>query len=412
MPTFTYLAGTKDGKTLKGQVEASDRNHAAEHLNKQNFFVLNLTKTSQFGPIDLDELKKTIKSNFGPEMGSVERMMFTEHLSSMLKTGVPMVEAIETFMDKKGNSRKQQMFEKIISDIEGGLPLSSAFAKFPKTFSPIYTHIVSSGESMGTLGETLSYLSGQLRKDHALISRVRSALIYPIVVLTIMVLVIGFITFSVVPKLLTFAQNVGKELPLSTKILIGITSFGTKYGIVVILGMILLSVLLSRFLKSPFGRDKFDRIMLMIPILGELTKRFNLARFSRLLGAFYHYGIPLPTAFSILHTALPNTLYQQIITNLEQSMSHGMSLSDGLDKENDKLFPKIMIRVIRSAEKSATVDNALWRLADYYEEELEESLKNLTTIIEPVLILILGIAVVGIALAVIVPIYQITTSIK
>ncbi len=411
MPNFSYIAGTREGKTLNGRIEADTELLASDKLRKQGYYILNLKKASQIGPIDIEEVKKKMGSLFGSELGAVERMMFTAHLASMLKAGVPIIEAIGTFEDKNANNRRQRMYHQIIADLESGRPLSSALGRYPKTFFPIYTHIVASGESMGTLGETLRYLGDQLRKDHELTGRVRGAMIYPAVVMTIMFLVLGFITFSVVPKLLTFTQSIGTELPLATRILMNGTSFLIAYGIWIFIAVVIGVVLLTKFLKTTRGKEYYDGVMFHLPLFGELARRFNLARFSRLLGAFYHYGIPLPTAFSILTSALPNLYYQRAAENLKDRMSHGMSLAEALDKEPENIMPRLLVRVIRSAEKSATVDEALWRMADYYEEELDGTLKNLTTIIEPVLILILGVAVTGIALAVIVPIYQVTTKI-
>lgn len=409
MPAYNFVAGTKTGKTTKGVLKATDITAAAGNLRQQGLFILSLKKKGQIGQIDFDNLRQIIEDKIGNELSAVERIMFTTHLASMLKTGVPIIEAISAFVDKKGKGKTRRMLERIIADLESGKPLSRAFSRFPKTFSPVYTHIVASGESTGTLGETLSYLAEQLNKDHRMISRVKGAMIYPAVIVSIMLIVLSFITFSVIPKLLTFTQNINQELPLATSLLISITSFLTSYGIFLLLVIGGLIILLFKLVKTKQGREFFDKAQLKLPLAGQLVSRFNLARFSRLLGAFYHYAIPLPTAFIILESSLSNTLYRQSANRLSRQMSAGSTLSDALDQE-DALFPKIMVRVVRSAEKSATVDDTLWRLADYYEAELDNTLKNLTTLIEPVLILILGLAITGIALAVIVPIYQITIS--
>lgn len=412
MTTFSYSAGTKTGNTVKGTIVANDIMGGVGNLRDQGLYIFHIGRTGQFGPIDIEAIKLWLSSLMGAEMGSVERLMFTQHLSSMLKTGVPMVEAVQTFQETGGNSRKQKMLAGIIDDIEAGVTLSQAFAKYPKTFSPIYTNIVSSGESMGTLGDTLGYLADQLHRDQDLLGRVKGALIYPVVILCIMGIVLGFLMFTVVPKLLEFVQNIGSDLPQSTKILIAITSIFTHYGLFLGIGGIGLVFLFTRVIRTKRGREYFDTVMLSLPLIGMLNKKFNIARFARLLGAFYHNGIALPTAFSILQTSLPNIHYQQAVARLGDAMAHGVSLSEALEHENEQYFPKIICRVVRSAEKTATVDESLWRLADYYEGELDGTLKNLTTIIEPILILVLGVAVLGIAVAVVVPIYQVTTNIK
>lgn len=412
MASYNYIVGLRDGATQKGHIDAKDIESAVADLRKKGFFVLNIKKSSQVGMFDIDAIKNILESRLGPEINESERLMFTSHLASMLKTGVPIVEAISTFLDKKSSGRRKRMFEAIIADIESGSPLSKALSKYPRSFSPIYANIISSGESMGTLGETLSYLGNQLKKDHELAGRVKSALIYPAVISVIMVIVLVFILVAVVPKILTFAENSGGELPFATRMLITLTSVLTTYGVFILIALAVLFSLFLRIIRTKKGKKKFDAVVMILPIFGELIRRFNLARFARLLGSFYHYGIPLPTAFSILETALPTTQYQDIAHRLSDRISHGDSLSIALEEESDKYFPQIMVRVLRSAEKTATVDDALSRLAEYYEEELDGTLKNLTTIIEPVMILVLGVAVTGIALAVIVPIYQITSNFK
>lgn len=410
MPIYSYSVGTKRGRVLEGSIEADNESQAVEKLRQAGYFILHLRKSSGAGIGEgINLIKEKIGALVSAEMSPTERMMFTHHLAAMLKTGVPLIEAIDTFVERKGKSRQRQMFKQIIADLKEGLPLSQSFARFPRTFSPIYTQIVASGESMGTLGETLDYLAEQLRRDHKLMSLVRSSLFYPIVVTVIMAGVLGFITFAVVPKLLMFAQNVGADVPLATQLLIKITSFITGKWHLLLLGTAVIFYLLRRFLKTKYGRRKFDFFLLSFPLLGKLTQRFHLARFSRLLGAFYHYGIAIPTAFGILKKSLPNSYYQDSVERLKEKISTGRTLSEALEEEEEKYFPRIISRVIRSAEKSATVDEALWRLADYYEEELNNELTNLTKVIEPLLMLVLGIAVVGLAMAVIVPIYKITT---
>ncbi|MBI3282846.1 type II secretion system F family protein [Candidatus Curtissbacteria bacterium] len=412
MAIYHYIGGNQEGVEFKGELAAEDVNSAAVKIRRQGLFVLSLRKSSQIGPFDLENLGEQFVLIFRPELSSIERVLFTTHLASMLRTGVPMIDAIAAFQDDTGMNRTSRMFKRIAADLESGKPLSSALARYPRTFSPVYTHIVSSGESTGNLAETLEYLGSQLRRDYELTSRVKGALMYPIVVITVMFSVLVFITVSVVPKLLTFAQNIGRELPLSTRILIALTHVLIAYGVLIFILVIATVGLGLRASRTARGKAIIDAIILRVPIIGPLVHRFNIARFSRLLGSFYHYGIPLPTAFTILATSVPNLYYQQAVNRIKERMAHGLSLSASIDVEKAKLFPKLLVRVLRTAEKSADVDVSLTRLAEYYESELENTLKNVTTIIEPILILILGIAVMGIAIAVVIPIYQLTTSFK
>ncbi len=409
MPTYIYKAGHQSGEIVNGKVQADSIDLAAESLRKQGLSILQLRPIGS-GSLNFDTIKDFLQGLGKAELSSSERVMFTSNFSEMLKTGLSIVEAISTFEDEGGSGRSKRMFQEIVTDIKAGRAPSSSFAKFPKTFPPIYTHIMSSGETTGTLAETMSYLAKQLKKDHDLTSKVKGAMTYPVVVIVVMIVVLGFIAFSVLPKITSFAENLGQDLPLATKILIGTNKFIVKNAVFIILGFIGSAIAFIRISATPLGRRVIDRLLLKIPIFGQLAKRYDLARYCRLLGAFYHYGISLPQAFDILSVSLSNYYYQQAAISIKGNIARGVALSDAMDREDRGLFPKIMVRVVRGAERSAGVDESLWRLADYYESELENSLNSMTTIIEPILIIVLGIAIVGIAIAVIVPIYKITTS--
>jgi type II secretory pathway component PulF len=408
MPTFSYKVGNESGKISTGVIEADTVEQAAAKLKSQGFSILYLSH----GQLNLAEIIDKIQNRLGPEIKSLERVMFTSNFAEMLKTGLPIIDAISTFEDQGGSRRARNMFRQIVSEIRAGQLPSVAFSRFPKSFPPLYTHVMASGETTGTLGETMEYLARQLKKEHELTGRVKGSLMYPVVVLIVMIVVMGFITFSVVPKITAFATSLNQELPLPTKILINGNKFLIKYSPIIAIAAIALAVSLGKVLSTPVGKKKLDTLLLKMPILGTLIKRYDLARFCRLLGAFYHYGISLPQAFDTLSVSLSNSAYKFAALSIKENVARGVSLSQAIEKEDSKLFPGIMVRVVRGAEKSAGVDESLWRLAEYYETELENSLKNMTTIIEPILIVILGLSVVSIAVAVIVPIYKISVSFK
>jgi len=264
---------------------------------------------------------------------------------------------------------------------------------------------------MGTLSETLTYLGDQLKREHKLIVKIRSAMIYPMVVLTAMVSVMTFITFSVVPKIANFAKSSGVELPKITQIMINLTTFIQKTWPVLLTIFLIFILLLWQLLKSKKGKKIADKILLKTPVLGNLIRRYNQVRFTRLLAGFYKYGIGVSDAFTILAESLNNTYYSESCLRLKSKLTFGRSFSEALSAEKE-LFPPIMARIVKGAERTGVLDKTLLKLAKFYEEELAAALKDLTSLIEPILIIILGVGVVGVALSVILPIYRVTSQIR
>ncbi len=344
-------------------------------------------------------------------LGTAEKILFTSQMSSMIKAGLPIMDALSTFVDQKGSSGMSRVIGKIILEIQAGRKLSETMSHFPKLFSPAYIAVVRSGESSGTLADSLGYLAMQLRRENDLTNKIRSALIYPIVVVTAMVAVMIFISVSIVPKILLFAQSSGQKLPGYTLALVNTVSFFTKYWYLMGLLSILMIASLIAFSRSQGGGRILGRLSLRIPVLGPLVIRYNLARFARVLGGFYIYGVEIVSSFDILAASLDNPLYRDACARINDHLTVGKSLADAIANEKE-LFPSIVNRLIRGAEKTGNLGVTLDKLAAYYEEELEVALRNLLSLIEPALIFILGFGVLGLALVVIVPIYKITSTLK
>lgn len=410
MPTFHYLATNLAGEDQEGKLEANSREEAAEAIKRQGLLVLELSQEGGGVPFSLDLGR--IFGLFRGEMSGMERVIFTSSLASMLKTGLPIIEAIEAFIDESSSPRVRSMLQHIIGDIEAGRPLSQALSDFPKTFPPIYTHVVASGEAMGNLNATLEYLAAQLKKDYELRSRIRGAMLYPAVILAAMGAVVIFLTFTVIPKITAFTQTLGQELPLSTKILVGVSNFAISYAPLLAIGAIGAMVLLFAALRTQVGKSTLDALIIKFPLIGEMVRKYNLARFSRLLGSFFQYGIPLTEAFEIIADSLSHTQYRQASLRFRDKITRGQALSDAIKDEKKEVFPGVISRVVKGAEKSGGMYEALSKMAEFYEADLDDSLKNITTIIEPILIIILGIVVAGVAISVVSPIYQLTGALR
>ncbi len=409
MAQYRYTVSRK-GQETSGLVEAESLIEAGEKLQEQGGYILELRERFSLGSLRLGSgLEKLIRP-LTEKMGEGEKVLFTAQLGSMLKTGLPVTKALEAFVDEK-QTRMSMPIKRIMEILKAGKSLSEALAGYPKIFDKVYVNVVKAGETMGKLAESLSYLGDQLKREYDLRAKVKSAMAYPVVVLMAMFGVMTFIALSVVPKIVKFTENAGAKLPQVTAMIIGGTEFLREYWLFVLLVGIGLIIGMWRMMKTKSGRRFADGLLLKLPVIGKLIKRYNQARFARLLSGFYRYGISVELAFEILADSLENYYYSEACKRMKQRLMTGRSLSVVLSAEKE-LFSGMMGRVVKGAEQTGVLDETLLKLAVFYEEELETALNNLTTIIEPVLIVLLGIGVIGIALAVIVPIYQVTSQLR
>ena len=410
MPEFVYKAVSKD-EYLDGRLSAGSENEAVTMLSEQGLSVISIRVRRPLEIGFFGAIFSKLERDLSERMSAQEKILFTGQLSSMIKAGLPMIEALSTFSDQKNDKGTSRVVGKIILEVQSGVKLSTALSHFPNIFSKAYLAIVQSGENSGTLAESLSYLAVELRREGDLTNKVRSALIYPVVVVTAMIAVMIFISISVVPKIIQFAESSGQQLPGYTIVLVGMVSFVTNYWYLVIGMIIMLFIAFSFFAKSDSGSRWLGRMSLNIPVIGILVARYNQARFASVLGGFYTYGINVITSFDILADSLTNPIYKDACHRIKDKLTYGQSLADAMELEGD-LFPSIMIRLIKGAEKTGDLGNTLNRSSIYYEEELEVALANVLSLIEPALVFMLGFGVLGLALAVVVPIYKITSTLK
>jgi len=410
MPEFEYKAVSKD-EYKSGRLHAGSEIEAQTMLNEQGMTVVNLRQRNPLEIGFLTNILIRIDEEMNERLTVTEKVLFTSQLSSMIKAGLPIMDALSTFADQKGSGGLTRIVNKVILEVQAGVKLSDALGRFPKVFPAAYLAVVKAGESSGTLAESLGYLAVQLRRENDLSNRVRSALIYPIIVITAMIAVMIFISVSIIPKILMFAQSSGQKLPGYTLGMVNAVSFFTKFWYLFLALVALLVVFLIGFARSQFGSRVVGRISIRIPVLGPLVMRYNLSRFARVLGGFYIYGVEIVASFDILSASLDNPLYRDACQRINDHLTAGKSLADSIASEKE-LFPSIMTRLIRGAEKTGNLGNTLDKLAEYYEEELQVALRNLLALIEPLMIFVLGFGVLGLALVVIVPIYKITSTIK
>ena len=399
MPEFVYTGVSRD-QYKSGSLSAGSESEAEMILLEQGLTVVSLGIKRQMSFGIFSSYFSRISREVSEKMSPQEKVLFTSQLSSMVKAGLPLIDALGTFVDEKSKGGSAIVINKIMLDVQSGGKLSDALARFPKIFNATYLAIVRAGENSGTLDGSLGYLADLLRRENALLTRVRSALIYPMVVVAAMISVMIFISVSIIPKIITFAESSGQTLPGYTLFLVSAVSLGTKYWYLVLAATVVVLLGLLFFLRSRRGSRWLGNISLKLPLAGLVISRYNQARFARVLAGFYNYGVNVVTS-----------LYSDACVRIKDRLTLGTSLADAIAVENE-LFPSIMTKLIKGAEKTGVIGNTLDKLALYYEDELENILGNILTLIEPIMVFILGFGVLGLALAVILPIYKITSTLK
>ena len=340
-----------------------------------------------------------------------EKLFFTEHFSLMLKAEIPLAEVLEILRDEVKSGVFKKTLSDVIKRVLEGESLNKGLEKHPKIFDNFFRSVVKIGEESGTLQENLRYLSDSLRSEYALRRKIIGALIYPALIMIFALFVVVLITVFILPKLLRLFQSLEIQLPLATRILLGSGSFLQKYWLF-ILGGVFLCLLIFKILQRIQGvRFYFHKSILFLPLFGSIEKNRNLARFSRNFYTLYKSGIPLLEALDICVESTSNEVFKRDIASARAGVEGGERISTGL-KRASKNFPLVFSQMILVGEKTGTLEESMLYLAEFYEAEVDSVLKNLSGILEPILLILVGFFIVFVALSIIVPIYQFTTNLR
>jgi len=340
-----------------------------------------------------------------------EKIFFAEHLSLLTKGGIPLSEAIETLE----NEAKSRVFRRSLADISKkileGQRLNKALQTYPRIFDKFFCNVVRVGEESGTLEENLKYLAQQLKSDYEMKKSLKAAMIYPAIVIVLAIIISLYSTFFVLPKITQFLKIPGIEIPLATKILINSLSFLKGNFVPILFGFFFLFLIFKFIQKIKFVKFIFDKISLSLPFFGQTIRNLNLARFSRTFYTLLKSGMPILEVLEICIETLPSEVYKRNLISVKSSVEGGERISQGL-KRSPEIFPSIFSQMIMIGEKSGTLEESFLYLADFYKEETDFVLKNLSSLLEVILIIFVGIFVAFIAFAIYSFIFKVTTSIR
>lgn len=341
-------------------------------------------------------------------INTLERISLTKHLAVMVKAGIGLSQSINNLAEQSKGDTKKILID-IKTKLDNGSNLSVAMGKYPKVFDEFYLGIVKVGEQTGKLDSSLEYLAVQQGKEYALEKKVKGALMYPGIILTATIALAAFISLFILPKLTTFFDAFSEDLPFATKLLLSVSNFMKNYGIVFfgMIGAIIFVFLM--LLKIQKIKLWWDRLVLKIPFVGRLLIEREVSRFARNLGTMIKSGLPLFEALKIAVNSQGNLAYKKAILELSTNLEKGKKMTEILKQPSYKLlFPRLMADMIAVGEETGSIDESLFYVSQFYEEDIEETAKNMTTILEPAILLVIGLMVAFVALAIISPIYQLT----
>ncbi len=396
-----YTAVAKNGKRVKGLIEAADHDKAAFYLRQHSLLPVHIEEEHP-NPLSLS-------LPFQKKVTSKDTIFFTRQIATMLTSGLTLLQALTILKNETQKDHIIVMLNGVINAIEEGKTFSEALSQYPDNFSDIYISIVRAGETSGLLDKIMLRLAETLEKREQLKSQLRSALLYPLIVILLMFIVMMIMMFFVIPQLSNLYTSLNISLPLPTQIVISFSEFIIHYFLFIIVGLGVLLYYFNKWKKTEDGRLVLDKLLLRVPILKHLLKLTILVEFSRTFGLLTGTGAVIIDSLHKTADVLGNSVYRKAVLQVADSVEQGISVGDAMNAHD--IFPPILIEMVRTGEQTGKLDESLMRVADYFEREVEHAIKTLTTAMEPIIMIGLAIGVGFLIISVITPIYKLISSI-
>ncbi len=398
MPIYKYTAKNEYGESVKGKVEARNKSHAASALISRNLLVIDIVSIA-------DSSLNFIQSKFGG-VKTDDVVNLTRQLATMISAGLPLATAL-AILQEQSKPAMSAIVSKVLQDIEGGSTFAKALQEHPGVFSRVYIQLVRAGEIGGMLDGVLERLAETLEKQKDFAAKTKGAMIYPAIVMIAM-LVVGFVMMVfVMPQLTAMYKDFGAELPITTKILIGMSDFMVKFWWLFIGGAVAGFFGVRTWSKTEAGERIIDELLFKIPVIGNLRVKLILTEFARTLSLLIHAGVSLLESLEIVGTAISSYSFRNAVLDSKEEVEKGANLSASLGSH--EVFPSILSQMVAVGEETGRMDEILLKLSEYYEKESEYGVKNLTAMMEPLIMIVLGIGVGFLVISIMMPIYSLTT---
>ncbi len=395
MQIFTYKArDLKTGKKVTAEVEADSDRVAARLLNERGL-----------APLEIRLKDDHVAAAIFKRIPTKDKVIFSRQLSTLMNAGLPLVQSLNTVNGQTNNKAFKEVIGNIIGDVETGSTLADALAKHPKVFDTVYTSLIAAGEASGTLDMSLARLADQQEKDSEIISKIRGALVYPAIVIVVLIGVVVFMLTSVLPQVQNLYNGLpGAKLPVLTRGLLGLSSFILNFWWMIILVLVAIVFVGIRWARTPQGKSRLDHIKMTAPAIGPLYMKLYMARFARISSTLVASGVPMIKMLATTAEAVDNIHIEASISRASEQVKGGKSLSQSLSGDDN--FLELVPNMINIGEQSGSLDKMLAKLADYYEKEVDNQIRSISTVIEPAMMVIVGIIALIMVAAVLLPIYS------
>ena len=399
MALYEYTARSSTGQIQKGQLEAQSTEEVSAHVRKNRMIL-----------VSVRQAPKAIKLGMGPRIKTRDIVIFTRQFATMINAGLPLVQSLTILAQQSENKALQEVTRAVVYDVEAGNTLADAFAKHPKAFSDLYVNMVAAGEAGGILDTILLRLAIFLEKNDALIRKVKGAMIYPGVILSVAGIAIAVLLVFVIPTFQEMFASVNMELPLPTRVVIGLSDGLITYWWVILAAVGLGIFGIRKYYGTPVGRKNLDSMLLRAPVLGDIIRKSSVSRFTRTLGTLISSGVSILDGLEITAKTSGNRVVHDAVMESRQSIAGGETIAAPL--ERSKVFPPMVISMIAVGEQTGGLDEMLAKIADFYDEEVDVAVSALLSLMEPVMIVVLGVIVGGMVIAMYLPIFDMMNAVQ
>ncbi len=396
MPVYLWVGKTRNNDVRKGEIEAPSEEAVRAQLTRQRIVPTKIKKK----PKDLFENVAFLQ----PKVKEHDIILFARQFSTMIDAGLPIIQCLDILYSQQGNPTFKKMLKQIKESVEGGATLAEALKKFPKQFDDLFVNMIAAGEAGGILDAILRRLAAYMEKAARLKSQVKGAMTYPIVTLIIAVVVLAVILVFVIPVFQEMFADFGGELPAPTRLVVAMSDMVKSKILYIIGAIILFTIAFKKFYSTQKGRDISDEMLLKIPVMGELLRKVAVAKFTRTMGTMLASGVAILEALDIVAKTAGNRTVEKAIYNVRSGIAEGRTMADPLAESG--VFPPMVCQMIGVGESTGALDAMLEKIADFYDEEVDQAVENLTALIEPFMLVFLGVTIGGLVIAMYLPIFK------
>ena len=399
MPTFAYSARSASGELMSGEIDLPTRDEVVGYLVRQ-----------RLRPVSVNTKAREINIQFGTGIKTREVVIFTRQFATMINSGLPLVQSLTILAEQTENKLFQKIIVQVLNDIQAGMTLADAMGKHPKVFTELYVNMVAAGEAGGILDIILLRLATFLEKNDALIRKIKGAMTYPAVMLFVVIMATTILLWKVVPVFASIFTSAGMELPMPTRVVLGVSEFLQSYIFFMAVGLVAFVFLLRRYYKTEGGQLVIDRLLLRMPVLGNLLRKSAVSRFTRTLGTLVSSGVSILEGLQITARTSGNRVIHDAVMASRASIAGGATISEPLKASG--VFPPMVVQMINVGEQTGGLDDMLSKIADFYDDEVDAAVTALTSVLEPIMIVVMGVVIGGMVVAMYMPMFDMISTVQ